>query len=387
METVVKKFDRLYKKTSTGAIQFWDIKVQEKESKWANNEPLLAGEITTVYGQLGTDSPQTTKEVIALGKNIGKANETTAYEQALAEAQAKHEKQRKKGYVDSIEAAQAGELDELIEGGINVMLAKSYAKDGHKIKYPAYISPKLDGLRCVAMVKGGVCTLWSRTRKPITSMPEIVKALTGLPYDAVFDGEIYSDTHSNNFEEIVSLVRQESPDKNSNKMQYHVFDLVNAGPYKERLGDLKTMVKNIDSPYILAVESNLVENEEQALDYFQEFIDQKFEGAMIRNKDSLYVGKRSADLQKIKEFDDAEFEIIGVSEGRGKLAGHTGAFVCRTEDGAEFRAKMSGDTERLRSYFLDMSLWKGRYLTVQYQGLTSYGIPRFPVGKAIRDYE
>ena len=378
----MKNFPRLYKKTNTGSIQFWQICI--------NKEGFVecpSATIYTLYGQLDTDRPQNTLDRISEGKNVGKANETTPYEQAEAEALAKWQKQKKKGYVESVEDAQAGEVDELIEGGINVMLAKSYAKDGHKIKYPAYISPKLDGLRCVAIVEDGVCTLWSRTRKPITSMPEIVKALSGLSYDVIFDGEIYSNTHSNNFEEIVSLVRQESPDKNSNKMQYHIFDLVNTRPYKERLKDLKTMVKNIDSPYILAVESNLVENEEEALDHFQEFVNRKFEGAMIRNQDSFYIGKRSVDLQKIKEFEDSEFEIINIEEGRGKLAGHVGAFVCLTDDGQEFKAKMSGSTERLKEYFENPKLWRGKILTVQYQALTSYGIPRFPVGKAIRDYE
>jgi DNA ligase-1 len=48
---------------------------------------------------------------------------------------------------------------------------------------------------------------------------------------------------------------------------------------------------------------------------------------------------------------------------------------------------MSGSTERLKEYFENPKLWRGKILTVQYQALTSYGIPRFPVGKAIRDYE
>jgi len=376
----MKTFPTLYKKTNTGAIQYWSIAVLETPHSGTFYD------IVTEYGQLGTSSPQFTTDMITKGKNIGKANETSVWKQAELEAEAKWTKQLKKGYVESIDAAEAGELDGLIEGGIDVMLAKSYAKDGHKIKYPAFISPKLDGLRCVAIVKDGECTLWSRTRKPITSMPHIVAALSNLPYNAIFDGEIYANTHSNNFEEIVSLVRQEEPDSNCEKMQYHIFDLVNESPYQERLRDLRTMVEGIGSAYIRAVDSKLVSNEEEALDYFQLVTSQKFEGAMIRNKDSAYVGKRSADLQKIKEFEDAEFEIVGIEEGRGKLTGHVGAFICRTREGTEFKAKMSGATERLREYFCNHGLWQRRFLTIQFQGLTGKEkVPRFPVGLRIRE--
>ena len=95
----------------------------------------------------------------------------------------------------------------------------------------------------------------------------------------------------------------------------------------------------------------------------------------------------SMDLQKVKDFLDDEFDIVDIEEGRGKLAGHVGAFICKMSDGKTFKAKMSGDTEHLKDYFENHQRWSGMRLTVQYQGLTSYGIPRFPVGKAIRNYE
>ncbi len=111
---------------------------------------------------------------------------------------------------------------------------------------------------------------------------------------------------------------------------------------------------------------------------FQKYLDDGYEGAIARNVSGCYVGKRSYDLLKIKEFLDAEFEVIGVEEGRGKLTGH-GIFVCKTANGAEFRAKMVGDTAALKQYYQDASLAVGRQLTVKFQGLTKNGIPRFPV--------
>lgn len=82
-----------------------------------------------------------------------------------------------------------------------------------------------------------------------------------------------------------------------------------------------------------------------------------------------------------------EFDIIGIEEGRGKLSGHVGAFVCMTDEGQEFKAKMSGSTEKLKEYFENHDLWKKKQLTVQFQDLTAYGLPRFPVGLRIKEME
>lgn len=376
---------KLYKKTSTGAIQYWQISVYE------DSDHSTAYILETEYGQLETDSPQRTFDTIYEGKNKGKKNQTSVREQAEREATAKWEKQKKKGYVESIEAAHAEELDDLIEGGVVPMLAHKFVDHGHKIKYPAAIQPKLDGIRCIAMVRNGRCTLWSRTRKPITSMPHIVSILEKhfKDVDITLDGELYNHAYKSNFEHIVSLVRQEEPDPRHTDVQYHVYDLVEENmPFEGRIKKLNVAVGLKLAPYIIAVQTAIIEDESAVMPIFEHYRAAGFEGAMLRNLDGKYVNKRSYDLLKVKEFDDAEFPIIGIEEGRGKLQGHVGSFVCRTKDGKEFLAKMSGETSKLREYFKDSSLWEGKMLTVQYQGLTGKeGVPRFPVGVVIRDYE
>jgi DNA ligase 1 len=383
------KFPTLYKKTSTGAIQFWDISANESRvSDTAGDETDLASTIVTEYGQMGTQNPQKTFDRIRSGKNIGKKNETTPFQQAVAEAKAKWEKQLKKGYTQTLSAAQSDGTDAMISGGIVPMLAHKFAEQGHKIKYPAHIQPKLDGIRCIAIVKDGECTLWSRTRKPITSMPHIIQELEALfsNEDVILDGELYNHDYKTNFEKIVSLVRQEEPDQEHYVVQYHIYDVVNGETFKNRNSFLAERLELIDEESSLKlVLTSECRTEDIVMERFELFRSMGYEGAMLRNSGSLYVNKRSYDLQKVKEFDDAEFIIVGIEEGRGKLAGHVGAFVCRTENGKEFLAKMSGDLEKLREYFNDHSLWSGKLLTVQFQGLTSYGIPRFPVGLRFRD--
>jgi len=385
------KFDRLFKKTNTGAIQFWDIEVENgfdynECSEWE------VGIIKTTYGQLGTDSPQITKDVIEEGKNVGKANETTPVEQAIAEAKAKHEKKQKSGYVLSLDGAKDDEISDLIEGGILPMLAFTFEKQGHKIKYPCYVQGKYDGIRCIAIVKNGKCTLWSRTRKPVYSCPHIIAEIEkNFKDDIILDGELYNDEFKNNFEHIVHLVRQQEPDKNCTDVQYHIYDTVNDNTFDERINLLSKKFAAPTTPnfkYLVLAETHMVEDEASVPDWFDEFKEMGLEGAILRNAAGLYVNKRSSDLIKVKEMQDDEFEIIGINEGRGKLQGHVGAFVCVTKDGKEFLAKMSGETARLREYFLNHSLWKGKQLTVQFQDLTgANNVPRFPVGLRIREVE
>jgi ATP-dependent DNA ligase len=270
------------------------------------------------------------------------------------------------------------------------MLAFTFEKQGHKIKYPCYVQPKLDGIRCIAILENGKCTLWSRTRKPITSCPHIIEEIEkNFKEDIVLDGELYSDEFKADFEHIVHLVRQEEPDPEHTDVQYHIYDTVNENTFDDRILKLTKKFASMKSPnfkYLRLVETNMVESEDQVPIFYEEYRECCFEGAILRNSAGLYVNKRSADLIKVKEMQDDEFEIVGIEEGRGKLSGHVGAFVCKIGD-QEFKAKMSGATEKLKEYFEDHTLWKGKKLTVQFQDLTSYGVPRFPVGKSIRDYE
>lgn len=367
------KLPILYKKTNTGALQTWLIETKDNE-------------IITRFGQLD-GKIQETIDVIKAGKNAGKANATSKIEQAELEAKAKWTKQKKKGYVETIQAAKAGELDEVIEGGINCMLAHDYTKHGHKITYPAYASRKLDGLRACATIIEGKCTLWTRTRKPILSMPHIIKALEDIFKDVTIalDGELFHPEYMDNFEKIVSLVRPDEPREGHEIVQFHIFDIASSTlPFFQRYKDMVRLGVLFKHPLIV-VDQQIVKNEVEMRVLHDQFVSEGFEGLMIKVSESPYQGKRSYDLQKVKSFLDNEFAIVGVEEGRGRLQGHVGAFVCLTEDNKEFKAKLKGSTEYLKELFENPQLWLKKKLTVKYQNDTGDGIPRFPVGIAIRD--
>lgn len=365
----------LYKKSSKGKIEVWQISV-------------LGNVITTTYGEYN-GKQQATSDTIKSGKNIGRSNETTKEEQAIAEAKAKHDKKLKSGYVTTWEDAKDGVLSDLITGGIEPMLAFSFEKQGDKITYPCYTQPKLDGIRCIAIKNGDDVTLWTRTRKPINSCPHIIEAIKELDVEEIIlDGELYNHTLKHDFEKIVSAVRKDEPSELSKLIQYHVYDVVENCDYIGRCGKLERTLGNYVSEVLQEVPTFLIGSESDIADFTKGFIRDGYEGAMLRNALGTYENKRSTNLIKVKEFDSDEFFIFGMVEGRGKLSGHAGTFQCATDDGATFEAKLKGSMSRLKELFEGpQEDWLGKKLTVQYQGKTSKGIPRFPVGVEIRDYE
>ncbi len=369
----------LYKKTSTGATQMWQIGVD------GNN-------IIVNFGQVD-GKIQRTEEIIKDGKNAGRSNATTPEQQALAEATAKWEGKIKKGYVEDVSRAEAGEKD--IDGGYDCMLAHKFADHGHKIKYPAYTQPKLNGHRCLATIDNGVAKLWSRTRKPITSCPHIIEELQKI-FSAGYheiDGELYNHAYKDNFEELASLIRQETPAANCTEVQYHVYDKPSKDGFAKRY---ETLYGNIHGyelvngmcDYIIKTNTISVKDDDAMMAAFESFLKQGYEGGMARNAEGAYQGKRSYDLQKIKEFQDAEFKIVGIEEGRGSYAG-CGIFICHSPTAPAgddtFSVKMRGPKERLQEFLSNPSLWQGKELVVKYQYISKYGIPIFPVGERFKE--
>lgn len=121
----MKRFPTLYKIDSKGKIREWSIIVE-------------GNTYTQIYG-IKDGKMQHVSTEIKVGKNIGRANETTAEEQCRAEAESLWKKQRdRKGYTEDIPT----------EKPMRPMLAKSFDKDGKCIEFPCYVQKKYDG--CVS---------------------------------------------------------------------------------------------------------------------------------------------------------------------------------------------------------------------------------------------
>jgi len=203
--------------------------------------------------------------------------------------------------------------------------------------------------------------------------------------EAVLDGELYNHDYRAKFEQLTSFIRPEEAKAGHDIVQYHIYDLAGAGAFAERTEFIRKAVKSKKGPLVY-VETQKVQDEDELMVAFESFLDQGYEGAIVRNACGLYsIGKRSFDLQKVKIFDDAEFKVVGVVEGRGLLAGH-GIFVCQTKTGTQFEAKMVGALKELKKFYEHPKLAVGKMLTVQFQGYTNKaGVPRFPVALRFRE--
>lgn len=375
------KLPTLYKKTTTGAIQQWTISV--------NSLAMGRGEIVKVYGQVD-GAMQEVRDIVSSGKNAGKVNATTALQQAEAEAKAQWEGKKKKGYVEHIDSAEKGHVDTtVITGGISPMLAQKFRDHAEKISYPAYVQRKYDGARCIAVIVNGKASLWTRTQKPIRSMPHIVQSLekTFSGKTIILDGELYLHSLHKDFEKLMHLVRPDKPAQGGDIVEYHIYDIVSNEPFSRRTLLLENTWNRINDPRLVLVNTYVVESAEEVTTWTEQFLAEGYEGSIVRQAATPYeAGKRSYGLQKVKEFVDAEFSITGVEEGRGRMAG-CAIFICKTKDNKPFRVKMEGSLEELKKYLTNSKLWQGKKLTVKYQNFTKDGIPRFPIGKAVRDYE
>jgi len=100
---------------------------------------------------------------------------------------------------------------------------------------------------------------------------------------------------------------------------------------------------------------------------------------MLRQPQSRYEGRRSATLQKLKLFHDAEARILEHQPGAGRHKGRLGALLVELPDGTQFSVG-SGLTDAER----EMPPSIGRTITFRYQELSDRGVPRFPTFVGVR---
>jgi ATP-dependent DNA ligase len=309
-----------------------------------------------------------TSETI-VGKNIGKKNETTDHEQALKELESKAKKKRDAGYGPLTGKKQINTLP---------MLAQDFKKQKN-IKYPVYVQPKLDGYR--AMYDGASDKLLTRTGKEYDILKNTPLHKELQKFKLVLDGELYVHDKDFLFEAYGILRKKKLSPGDSNildKIVYNVYDIMMPGPFSERLSTLKTLIK--DSKYIKLVKTYECKDKTCIDKFHNEFLEDNYEGSMIRSQTGEYTNNRSKDLLKYKNFDDAEFKVIGFekeTDTKGDGASPV-VWVCETDDGKSFKVPSKGTREERTKLYNNGKKYIGKLLTVQFFGYTKDGIPRFP---------
>ena len=389
------KLPTLYKKTTIGKTQTWEIEVSGNKFR-------------TISGQ--ADGKKITNNwTVCQGKNVGKKNATTGEEQALKEAEAKHKKKLEAGYHLNLKNISKKRFYE-------PMLAQDFKNKNRQSEVMAdlqqvdggtvgtvFSQPKLDGIRCIAMREG----LFTRTGKEITAVPHISEALEPffkLYPNATLDGELYNHAYKDDFNKIIHLVRRQNLTdehlaESAEMIQYHIYDAPVIGNgkwamtekdlYSDRTSKLDASFVNLrleKEGCLVIVPTVEIHGREQLDRCYEDYIEAGYEGQMVR-LDGPYENKRSPKLLKRKEFVDEEYKILGYEEGEGNRAGTIKHFKFKNKDGKEFNSNVKGSFSYLTKLLEIADTLIGKDATIKYFNLTPDGVPRFPYVIAIRDYE
>lgn len=356
-------------KNHSGTIGFWMGTVIEPDQLVITHAKSLDGKPVTHHYTIQ-------------GKNIGKVNETTPFDQAMLELNSRARKQQDKGYVETPEQAKEPATNGL--GLLKPMLATPFEKvKPEKIEwYNAFAQPKLDGHR--ALYKDGV--LYSRQGKPI-DLPHINEAIeaAGLAH-LHLDGELY--IHGKTLQQISSLVKKEHPE--TPDLEYHIYDHIAHKPFSHRFQEFLVSNNFLSNNSIAVVPTHEVSFEEELMELHTQWLEEEYEGTILRFGTNGYeTDKRSAQMLKLKEFHDAEYTIVDVKMGtpyvREEGTYQNPIYVMDSGNGGQFTVTAPGNMyEKHELSRLGKSV-VGMDLTVKYHYLSKDGIPQLPVALRFRE--
>ena len=353
----------------------------KKDSKGKIRKLVLSVEGDVLVQESGIIDGKTVRhEKECKPKNVGKSNATTAEEQAESELQAKYDIKLSEGYFDSQRAAETQQV-------LMPMLAKVYEDHSAKIDWEnAFIQPKLDGMRCLAVIKDHKVTLLSRKNKEIITMAHIAEELKALP-DMILDGELYA--HGKTFQENMKLIKKYRKGE-SEDVKFHTYDMVLEDRFLLRYNTLELLHKASAFSDIELVPTVEVTEEQVVKDHHKLFLAAGYEGTMIRHGDSSYkVNGRSDALLKYKDFQDITATIIDVVEA-DQIKGHgvpvlkyTNKKLSGTNE-FTFRAGTKMSHEDRIDLLSNKDKYIGQTAEIRFFEYTDEGLPRFPLMVGIR---
>jgi DNA ligase-1 len=279
---------------------------------------------------------------------------------------------------------------------IKAMLAHKYNED--KADYPAFIQPKLDGVRCLFTAKGA----FSRANNQFMNVDHITKDLKPV-FDRyptlILDGELYNHGLKDDFEKIISLVKKKKPTDDDKAeaaelVQYHIYDVASFphATYTWRMNfvnSLKNSAMFRTSSCLCISDTQVALDFDDAQKLHAKNLKLGYEGSIYRSFEGKYKGTRSWDLMKFKDFHDAEATIIDFVAGKGKREGTLGKFIMQDHEGVVFGCPPGKgyDYNALAEMLENAAQYIGQWATFTYFERTKAGSYRHPHYKCLRNYE
>ena len=306
-------------------------------------------------------------------------------------------------------------INKVIPGCIptfDVALANTYdEKSKKKVKLTDgwYVSRKLDGVRCIAILKAnGDVNFYSRAGNEFETLGVIAAELKRVPQDIILDGEIcMMDANGNeDFQGIIKEIKRKN--HTIRRPKFMVFDMLthdefgsqtSTRTFKQRQDEMNAWFENYagELDFITPLEQILIQSEQQLQDYMELAAKNKWEGLMIR-KDAPYQGKRSDDILKIKKMHDAEYVVTDIEVGLHRVIVEGKEVeeemlknVYIIHKGSKVQVGSGFSQEQRRHYYKYPEQIVGKTICVQYfeetQNQHGEQSLRFPVIKAVYDAE
>ena len=277
------------------------------------------------------------------------------------------------------------------------MLAYPVSDKPINYKSVVYMQPKLDGVRCLIQCNPNKMVIaYSRNGKEWKNIDHILNEL--IPFFAehpnvVLDGELYNHDFKDDFEQIISMVRKTKPTdearwKSHRNVQFHCYDVIDEKQehYSARRNFLVQFLPI--SNCVKHVFTQLVSSEREAKKVHKINLANGYEGSIVRIND-VYKCGRSWSLRKFKDFHDAEANIVGYEEGKGKRAGTLGKFLMQDDEGVDFGCPpgKGHNYKDLALMLKNIHQYIGQRATFTFFERTKAGSYRHPLFKCIRNYE
>ena len=267
----------------------------------------------------------------------------------------------------------------------SVALADKYNPDIVDWKDGWYVSRKIDGARCVAIVdSNGDATFYSRTGKSFDTLDIVAGGIKALGVtNVVFDGELclVDDEGNEDFQGIMKQLKKK--DHTITNPSYKIFDMISHDEfyskkglknktYEHRYNNLREVMKNNSCACLSVLAQEQIKDDEHFAEWTKRSNDYGWEGLMLRANEP-YKGKRSKDLLKYKSFNDDEYEVVDVEMGpfryvlNGQEAEET-MLSCVTikHKGYDVRVGSGFSIDQRQEFFKHPKKILGKIITVQY---------------------
>ena len=209
----------------------------------------------------------------------------------------------------------------------SVALADKYEPKLANWKEGWYVSRKIDGARCIAIVDSNSnTTFYSRTGKTFETLDVVRDGIKSLGIsNVVFDGELCLVDEDGN-EDFQGIMRQlKKKDHTIPNPSYKIFDMISHDEFYSKKGLKHKVYEHRYNNLLEVMRENtcvclsvLAQEKIKDDDHFQEWVkkaaDYGWEGVMLR-ADEPYKGKRSKDLLKVKKFFDDEYKVVDAKMG------------------------------------------------------------------------